>query len=486
MTKSDGKLECVVKPIMKVPLNLMLCKESLHYPSSITSMHQSIFLLFVSGFTLANAQNPVLTSWHINQGETGSYFQQGNSTPVTSTDSANVLLIQYTNDDVYITSNGIPDYPTGPFLDGNPSQAGANDYIFRIPRNPVMNGGTPLGLGLGHIGVLRNGVPIFNPEDAMSYNNQGIWLRNAVYWENDGMDCSKGHPAPNMAAGLTAGFYHHHQAPVPFTSANVLLSSICNLYPGGGLYSPDPSMHGPLIGYAFDGFPIYGSFGFDDPNDPNSQIVRVESSYQERSMVTRDILPNGTILPAGQVGPPVSASYPLGAFIQDYEFVSGSGHLDEHNGRYGVTPEYPNGIYAYFATLDNSLNSDYPYFIGDSYYGVVATDNFGTPGPGNPPTNVSIPGNAQTYSGSTSVMENISVAVVVYPNPADRNVQVELPSDMNGIVMVRDMQGGLIIEKKFDRVGSIRLDVGEYSSGLYHIAVVSDVCVQSIPIVIER
>ena len=49
-------------------------------------------------------------------------------------------------------------------------------------------------------------------------------------------------------------------------------------------------------------------------------------------------------------GPNVSTTYPLGYFREDYEFVAHAEpfYLDEHNGRFCVTPEYPNGTYAYF------------------------------------------------------------------------------------------------------------------------------------------
>ncbi|MBU6180830.1 MAG: YHYH protein, partial [Verrucomicrobia bacterium] len=39
-----------------------------------------------------------------------------------------------------------------------------------------------------------------------------------------------------------------------------------------------------------------------------------------------------------------------GAFVQDYECVAGSGDLDECNGRFCLTPEFPEGTYAYFLT----------------------------------------------------------------------------------------------------------------------------------------
>ena len=44
--------------------------------------------------------------------------------------------------------------------------------------------------------------------------------------------------------------------------------------------------------------------------------------------------------------------------------------MDEYNGKFGVTPEYPNGTYAYFMTEDSSGNPVYPYAIGRRFYGV--------------------------------------------------------------------------------------------------------------------
>ena len=424
-----------------------------------------------------HAQGPEVTSWILNQGETGSYYVQGNSTPIVTTTLANVQLVQYADDNVYINATGIPAYPTAPFLDGNPSLAGSNDYLFRIPRNPQTQTGTLTDVPLGHIGVLKNGVPIFNAEDAMSYNGQGIWLRNAVYWENDGMDCSKGHPAPNMGGGgQQMGRYHHHQNPAPFSTASVLLSSICTLYPSTGLYTPDPADHSPLLGYAFDGFPIYGCFGYSDPLDAASPITRIQSSWQLRNITVRQTLADGTVLPAGQYGPAVGPQYPIGCFIQDHEFVSGSGDLDEHNGRFCVTPEYPGGTYAYFATVDADLNSAYPYFIGPTYYGVVASDNFGTPGPGNPPTNVTITGNVTTWSGNTAVAErDAQVRIIASPNPTDGPVRIVLPAGTRSYVVCdvtgrevrrRNATAGVLVEDLSDLASGTWLVRAEGANGI--------------------
>ena len=61
--------------------------------------------------------------------------------------------------------------------------------------------------------------------------------------------------------------------------------------------------------------------------------------------------------------------YVLGDLVEDYIYDSGVGTLDEHNGKFAVTPEYPNGTYAYFMTEDGSGNPTYPYAIGPTYYG---------------------------------------------------------------------------------------------------------------------
>ena len=47
---------------------------------------------------------------------------------------------------------------------------------------------------------------------------------------------------------------------------------------------------------------------------------------------------------------------PLGAFTQDFEYVEGLGDLDQCNGRFGVTPEFPKGIYYYMVT------DEFPFF----------------------------------------------------------------------------------------------------------------------------
>ncbi|MEE2887820.1 MAG: YHYH protein, partial [Planctomycetota bacterium] len=97
---------------------------------------------------------------------------------------------------------------------------------------------------------------------------------------------------------------------------------------------------------------------------------RMRTGYQTRNITVRQVLPNGNKLPQSQWGPVVSSQYPLGYYAEDYEFVSSIGDLDEYNGRSTVTPEYPQGTYAYFTTIDTNRDPVYPYVVGPQYYGV--------------------------------------------------------------------------------------------------------------------
>jgi hypothetical protein len=112
--------------------------------------------------------------------------------------------------------------------------------------------------------------------------------------------------------------------------------------------------HSPIIGWAYDGNPIYGPYGYSDADDPDSQIKILEPGYVLSTVENR---------PTG---------FDNGFFVEDYSF-DGSGDLDEYNGRFCKTPEFPNGTYAYFASVEfnpydlNSLIGKFPYFIGNYY-----------------------------------------------------------------------------------------------------------------------
>lgn len=369
------------------------------------------------------AQGPTVTSWLQNTtGINGRHYVSGNSTPINDNVAANVQAVQYSNNWVYVSTNGIPAYITGPFLDGNPSLASDQNAIFKFPLNPVQNTGTPTATTGGNIGVFINGVALFDYRDGVSWNNntqaegggpimgppgQGVWNRDAIVAERQGFDCAKGHPA--------MGNYHHHQNPSAFNLDLVVLSTVCDIYAADGLYVINATEHSPLIGFAYDGFPIYGAYGFANA-DGTGGIARMKSSYQLRNITTRTQYADGTNVTPG---PPVSTTYPLGRYREDYEFISHPGmedYLDEHNGRFCVTPEYPNGTYAYFCTVDANHNSAYPYVVGPTFYGTKVAAKV-----------TSITEAVTTYTPSAVAdiqIENVNVNT--YPNPVQEVLAVQV------------------------------------------------------------
>ena len=101
----------------------------------------------------------------------------------------------------------------------------------------------------------------------------------------------------------------------------VVLSNICNLYDADGLYTINPAQHSPLIGFTYDGFPVYGAYGYANANGTGG-ITRIKSGYQLRNITARTHWADGTDVGDG---PAVSATYPLGYYREDYEWISHAG-----------------------------------------------------------------------------------------------------------------------------------------------------------------
>ncbi len=338
----------------------------------------------IPGWIWAQSAPPELSSWIQNMNGATGYGAQ----------SANVQSVQYSDSSVYVGASDIPAYTIGPWH-GDPNVPSDQHFIFRFPRFPEPNAGTAAATPLGHIALLVNGVSIFNPKDGNTYLNDGVWNQNAAVVEQPSFDACGGHAQQN-------GEYHYHVDPV------------C-------LYTKDSTRHSPILGYAFDGYPIYGPYGYSNP-DGSGGIRRMSSSYHLRSITERTSLPDGTVLSASQDGPAVSAQYPLGYYLEDYAYTAGSGDLDEHNGRFCITPEYPQGTYAYFVTIDSIGNPMYPYFIGQTYYGTVVSGDIGPQG-----GHVTIPGTVQTYLPNSGVAEAVatSFSFTVSPNPATNSLRIE-------------------------------------------------------------
>ena len=409
--------------------------------------------LFLAALSIPTANgfaqtNPAILSWLQNNTATGSYYASGNSTAIANNILVNCQAVQYSTSSVYVSTKGVPAYPTGPFLDGNPSQATSQNAIFKFPLTPAQNTGTPTATTGGNIGVFINGVALFDYRDGVAWNNATNalcggpgnppcpggpnaampWNRDAIPAERPGFDCSKGHPA--------MGNYHHHQNPSAFKLDLNVISTICNLYDADGLYAIDSTKHSPLIGFAYDGFPIYGAYGYKNA-DGTGGIVRMKSSFNLRNITARTHWADGTDVADG---PAVGGTYFLGYFREDYEYIPTSAatpdYLDEHNGRFCITPEYPNAIYCYFATVDANWNSAYPYVVGPTFYGTKTAAKV---------TTITEP--VTTYTPTTALNEGIKgLDVTVFPNPSSEIIAIQV-NDMvreSMEVALYDMMGKLI------------------------------------------
>ena len=124
---------------------------------------------------------------------------------------------------------------------------------------------------------------------------------------------------------------------------------------------PSTLLHSPILGYAYDGNPIYGPYGYSDPASAASSISMMVSSYSPKF---------------NRLGGPRTDLYPLGSLIEDYQYIHRSGTLDENNGRFCATPDYPNGTYAYFVTIDSENTPVFPYIIGENYYSLPVDSNY--------------------------------------------------------------------------------------------------------------
>lgn len=404
-------------------------------------------LFILTGFFTFTTAQVYLESWIENCDDEMGYYILSNGQ--SGYNLANVQAIYFTDEDVYIESTGIPEYDIGPFPDGNPSTPGEQDYRFLIYKSPQEEAGTHTSTPLGPIGVFINGVPLFNALDAHSWQNEDVWHQNAVVAEADGFDACLGHPAPDPGGNISNGMYHHHQNPVCLREQ----------------VGDDGSDHSPILAWAFDGYPIYGPFAFSEPSDSTSGIRRMESSYQLRDITVRHTLSDGTELPQNQWGPNVGGAYPLGYYVEDYEFLAGVGDLDEFNGQFCVTPQYPEGTYAYFVTIDSADASAYPYMIGPDYYGVVATENFMGPPP------VNIPYDAQLFTGCLAVnpedgLSQIPVNIQLhqnYPNPFNPTTTIRFSVETHGsdkigmFLQIYDITGRLV-----ETLINGRLVAGEY------------------------
>lgn len=358
--------------------------------------------------------DPQLTSWHTeDSGQYARIYQTtaaetagtvsktwSRGTGVQSTPTyAGVSKIVYSANWVYIRATGLAGHIMGPwYLNAAKTQDFPNfpsntAKIYRIPRSPVIPTTKSL-TGLGACGCMVNGVSMFDSRDAFSYVNasatdatpvngltgDGVWNRDGYHNEGVTFDPALAHQAGNN--------YHYHAQPIGLRfqlGDHVDYNTTTNRY----TESTAPlTRHSPILAWAADGLPVYGPYGYSRPLDPESGVRRMVSGYVLRngSYGTTNLATTGrTTLPAWaqrlqtvtfKNGPAVSATYALGHYIEDFDYLGDRGYihgtdfdLNEQNVRWCVTPEYPSGTYAYFTTINTDGTPAYPYTTGRQYFG---------------------------------------------------------------------------------------------------------------------
>ncbi len=283
---------------------------------------------------LAFASDPVRTAW----------IMSPPSSAGVSRSLPEVRSVQAGGRYVVVRSAGVSLRYLGPLQPAPIPAAGPREFEFRVPIRPEPETGRHARIPVDVAGVFVNGLPIYNHFHSLSWNGSNLWHYDDVAYNDNGVLTAAGRPRPELTHPSPAGLLE-----------DLILSS---------------ARHSPLIGFALDGYPVYGPWAYAHA-DGSGGLGRMRSGYRVRSIVHREVWPDGTRLMPAQYGPDVSTSDPLGTFAEDYEYVPGSGDLDEYNGRFAVTPEYPNGTYAYFLTTDSAGRLAYPYLIGPRFYGKV-------------------------------------------------------------------------------------------------------------------
>ena len=192
-----------------------------------------------------------------------------------------------------VESNGIPHYE---FQQTTPNDLAAQEYSFVVPKDPQLATTKSEIPFLGTIGVAVNGIPFFGPNEAANLGF-GDPVADGI------LDWCMGH----TGAG---GTYHYHAALVECLTQNM-----------------DPEQPSPVVGYALDGFPIYGSYGCVD--EGCSEVIQFQSSWVTTGEAT--------------------AAWDNNVYVEK----TGNQYLDECNGRIGE-----DGTYRYH------LTQTFPYVLG--------------------------------------------------------------------------------------------------------------------------
>lgn len=306
-------------------------------------------------------------------------------------------------------------------------------------------------------GVSLNGIQ-YDPNSAATFVNTSTGANN-INWhqeaasvqnqigQNMGTD-NGGHLNPS-------GEYHYHNIPSNYFSNTLGISS---------------NSHSPIVGYAADGFPIYYKYAFTNATDTSSGVASLTSGF---TLKTGNRPGDGVSAPNGTYD---------GNYYEDYEYSSANTELDECNGRYGITPDYPYGTY-YYVLTDN-----YPY-IPRCFKGTEVDNSF-LIGPdiacpaSNAAANCAPPvygcmdpfstnynPNANVDDGSCMYTpirldENFISKFDVYPNPSSGTITVEVNALGEYNLTIINSLGKICHDVK-NTENEVRIQIENLNQGMY-------------------
>ena len=295
---------------------------------------------------------------------------------------------------LYLKTSGLGQHTMGPWQNGTfPNLPKNQNVLYRIPRNPTIHTTTNL-TGLGAIGYFVDGVAMFDSRDgfvwtgsAESGNGTGYWNREAYVNEGATFD-------PGYAHQEQTGTHHYHANPI---ALRYLLGDHVDFNTTTKIYSESTNAvtkHSPILGWVRDGYPLYGPYGYSSASNSSSGLRRMISGFVLRNGQNgTDNLTNTlrATLPAwakrlyntDQSGATPLTTYPVSRYMEDYAYLgdltnsaTGTNYqlgthfdLDEYNGRWCVTPEFPGGTYAYFVSMSSNGTPVFPNNIGRAFYG---------------------------------------------------------------------------------------------------------------------
>jgi len=271
-------------------------------------------------------------------------------------------------------SNNIPNHDVGTNTTtgkdfASPVQVNSKEYTLNVPRFPTKNTAATYVQKIGGMltlnGILLNGVDL-DMDSAFCYHpdinaplNVGLGTRTQCGLNADWYAIPANNPdivtLDNYTGHAFDGRYHYHgdnQGLSHHESAATLPLNYQDVDASGS----------PVIGFAPDGFPIYGHYIYDKASN---SLKKVTSSW--RTYTSERTTPTGSSVEAPSIN-----THPRGIFVEDWYFLAGSGDLDECNGMtdeygnygYYYTDDYPYGPICGFGTPNASFTLDASAFVG--------------------------------------------------------------------------------------------------------------------------